>query len=367
MNRSEHRLAIVSTNKSKYSETFIHAQVKGLPYRIFYLHTGYLPARYGEDDLPLVKGKTDEEILKNAIKAFLIENKIEAVLAQYGPSGVKMMDICHALKIPLAVYFRGYDAYRQDMLDAYGRDYPKLFQLAAVLFVTSRAMQRQLERLGAVPEKIIYNPSGADTALFKYHDAGKNPPVFLATGRFEASKSPHLTILAFSKALPKIPNAKLIMAGEGYLLEACKILAKALKIEDAVEFKGIISQEEVAQLMSQCRAFLQHSVTTPANDTEGTPVAIMEASASGLPVIATNHAGIPEVVEHGRTGFLVEEGDIDSMAECIVKIGNDSKLAATLGQAGSAKIRETYTTARNIEKVTEVMDQLLTKKSLNVV
>lgn len=359
MERSSRRIAIVSTNKRKYSETFIHAQVAGLPFEVFYLHTGYLPTKYGHDDRPIVKGSADEETLKKAIKIFLIENKIELVLAQYGPSGVKMMDICNQLNIPLLVYFRGYDAYRQDMLETYGKDYLKLFQIASAIFVTSRAMQKQLERLGAPAEKIIYNPSGANTEMFTYHDAGKNPPVFLATGRFEASKSPHLTILAFAKALEKIPAAKLIMVGEGYLLEACKILTKALKIEDAVEFKGILPQEEVARLMSQSRAFLQHSFTTPANDTEGTPVAVMEAGASGLPVIATRHAGIPEVVEHGQTGFLIEEGDIDGMAEYIIRLGSEPALASRLGKAACAKITAVYTTANNIKKVAEVIEGLL--------
>src|SRR5688572_28769413 len=125
MINSDRRIAIISTNKKKYSETFIHAQVTNLPYHIFYLHTGYLPTMYGDDDRQIVKGNSDEETLIKAIKIFLIENKIQLVLAQYGPLGVKMMDICMELKIPLLMYFRGYDAYRQDMLDSYGKYYPK--------------------------------------------------------------------------------------------------------------------------------------------------------------------------------------------------------------------------------------------------
>ena len=363
MNTNNHRIAIISTNKRKYSETFIHAQVTGLPFHVFYLHTGYLPTKIGDDDQPLIKGNGNEETLKKAIKIFFIENQIQLVLAQYGPSGVKMMDICDALGIPLIVYFRGYDAYRQDMLDSYGKEYPELFQFASAIFTTSKAMQKQLERLGAPSEKIIYNPSGANTAVFKYHDAGLNPPVFIATGRFEASKSPHLTLLAFSRALHQIPEARLIMVGEGHLLEACKILVKALKIERAVEFKGILPQHEVASLMSQSRGFVQHSFTTPSNDTEGTPVAVMEAGASGLPVVATKHAGIPEVVEHEKTGFLVDEGDIDSMAEYIVKVGKNPLLATTLGKAGYEKIIVRYTTSISIDKVAAVIDKLIEQKA----
>ncbi|MDZ4845291.1 MAG: glycosyltransferase [Chitinophagales bacterium] len=361
MNDSKRRIAIVSTNKEKYSETFIRAHVTKLPYYVFYLHTGYLPTKYGMEDLPLACGADAENktLLKLSIKKFFIENKIELVLAQYGPSGVKMMDICSELNIPLIVYFRGYDAYREDMLKEYAADYRKLFQTASALFVVSNAMKAQLQRLGAQAEKIYYNPSGADTEVFQYHDAGKNPPVFLATGRFEASKSPHLTILAFEKALLQIPDARLVMVGEGYLLEACKILTKALKIEHAVTFKGIVSHKEVAKLMSQCRAFVQHSVTTPSNDTEGTPVAVMEASASGLPVIATLHAGIPEVVEQDKTGFLVEEGDIDGMAQYIINLGENAALASMLGEAGRRKITRDFTAQKNIERLTTVIERLL--------
>lgn len=350
---------MVSTNKRKYSETFIHTLVSMLPFDVHYLHSGYLPTRYGESDTPFVDDSSDEASLKNAIKSYLTENRIKLVLAEYGPSGVKVMNICAELTIPLIVYFHGYDAFRKDILESYGHDYPQLFQIAKKIFVVSIGMKKQLITLGASAEKIILNPCGADTSMFQYHDAGKNPPIFLFVGRFEASKSPHLAILAFARAYEKIRESKLIMVGDGHLQEACRIMTKALKLEHAIEFKGVLPHSEIAQLMSHSRALLQHSVTTPSNDSEGTPVSVMEASASGLPVIATYHAGIPDVVEHGKTGSLVEEGNIEGMAEFIIQIANDPVLSSRLGKAGSEKIHSQFTANRYIEIVTQEINKLL--------
>ena len=108
------------------------------------------------------------------------------------------------------------------------------------------------------------------------------------------------------------------MVGAGLLHDVCSKLVKALHIEHAVELKGIVDHAGVAALMQESRVFVQHSLVPASGDTEGTPVAILEAGAAGLPVVSTKHAGISEAVIHGKTGFLVDEGDIDAMAEYII-------------------------------------------------
>ena len=112
------------------------------------------------------------------------------MLAEYGLSGVEMAGICRDVEVPLVVHFHGFDAYRDDILQGYGRHYPELFATASAVIGVSRHMCAQLENLGADPEKVRWNPCGFDEALFAHGDAGANPPVFLAAGRFTEKKAP---------------------------------------------------------------------------------------------------------------------------------------------------------------------------------
>lgn len=360
-----HRIALISTNKFKFSETFIQKHCGLLPFEVHYLYGGYLPNYFGNDEQFLFGIENPEQEverhkemkwqLQEAISEYLKEQNIKAVLTEYGISGVEMMDICEALQIPLIVHFHGYDAYRSDIMQDYGARYPELFQKASKVIVVSKHMQQRLMNLGCAESKIVYTPCGADEKLFQPCDAGKNPPVFLYTGRFDETKGPHLAILAFSELHKVHAQAKFVMIGDGHLLESCKILAKSLNVADAIEFKGALPQTEVAAYMQRVRAFVQHSVTTSMNDTEGTPVAVLEAGLSGLPVVSTLHGGIQDVVVHGETGFLVEEGDYKFMAEYMAKLASDSSLATQMGMKAHQRIKEQYTLAQHIKTLADAI------------
>lgn len=370
-----HHIAVVSTNQYKYSETFIHRHVSMLPAKVHYFFDGYLPHHYttkGVTGQPQPFGtgsllhrlqlKPPKERLQLAIQQYLLQNKIRAVLAEYGPSGVEMMPVCEAANIPLIVHFHGYDAYRQDMMQSYGGQYPALFNRAAAVVAVSKHMCQRLEDLGCPPHKIHHTACGADTELFSTRCLPeKNPPLFVSVGRFADTKAPHLTLLAFSEALKLASEAKLMMAGNGHLLHACQIMAKALQITHAVIFLGSIEHPQVAQLLLQARAFVQHSVTAPDNDTEGTPVSVMEAGALGLPVIATAHAGIPDVVVHGHTGLLVAEGNVADMAAYIAMLANNPDLAGEMGAAAANHIGQYFTLQHHITALWKIISECIKK------
>ena len=122
------------------------------------------------------------------------------------------------------------------------------------------------------------------------------------------------------------------MVGTGLLLDVCSKLIHALHVEHAVELRGVVDHAGVAGLMQEARVFVQHSLVPASGDREGTPVAILEAGAGGLPVVSTRHAGISDAVIHGKTGFLVDEGDIETMAEYIYRLLASPDLASEMGK-----------------------------------
>lgn len=267
---------------------------------------------------------------------FLVTNKVDAVLAEFGPSGVAVMDACKEARIPLVVHFHGNDAYAYPILEQIA--YQDLFNQAVSVVAVSREMVERLRSLGATEENLHYNPCGVDTRLFRGGNPALAPPVFLAVGRFVSKKAPDMTLRAFSETAKSVPEARLVMIGNGSQWQGCKKLAMELGIAEKVEFQGVKSHAEVAAVMKRVRAFVQHSRKTGSGQSEGTPTTVLEAGASGLPVVATRHAGIPEVVFDGETGLLVDEGDVAAMANHLTRLAKDPDLAARLGAAAKDRI-----------------------------
>lgn len=362
-------IAIVKPNRNKYTETFINQHEKIIAEADYYLHQlygGYLPFMEekrghllspNESILKFYEwkavffGKPQNYYLKKAIVAYLINNNINLVLAEFGQCGAEMYQLCQEAGVPLLVIFHGYDAYHKDVLLQYAKEYQKMFRYSSAIIGVSRDIVSKLEQLGAPKEKLLYLPCGIDFNKFVYSDHSANQPIFLSVGRFAETKSPHVTILAFNEVLKEIPNAQLVMIGKdggGELFEACHILVKALQIEKSVIFKGICSPDEVLEQMQKARVFVQHSITTPINgDKEGTPVVVMEAMANGLPVVATKHAGIADLIVSGENGFLVEEYDYKSMAKMMVMVCKSEVLISQIGKKASESILNNYLIINN--------------------
>jgi glycosyltransferase involved in cell wall biosynthesis len=141
------------------------------------------------------------------------------------------------------------------------------------------------------------------------------------------------------------------------LYETAIMHCKALGIADRVTFKGSLSGLEVKEEMQNASVFVQHSVTTPLEgDKEGTPISVMEAMATGLPVLATRHAGIAEVIEHNVSGILVDEYDLEDMTNCMLQLVKNGELRSTIGSAGAEAIRNNEFVRDNISKFSNILD-----------
>ncbi len=300
---------------------------------------------------------------KKTLMRYLYKNRIEIVLAEFGLAGIKLMDICQRLNLPLVVYFHGYDINDERFVFRYRKDYTELFEKARALLVVSKDMKKKLMGLGAPNEKIFLLPSGVDTSFFSEANPRVSEPLFVAVSRFVDKKAPLLSLLAFKKVLESFSAARLIMVGEGYLLEASKQLAKALGISSAVQFLGKCNSYEIRQILRMARAFIQHSVKTSYGDSEGIPLAILEAQASGLPVVATRHTGIEEVLVDNYTGFLVEELDISAMAQRMLLLAKDPDLAFKMGQRARERIQNYFSLEKASKELQGLLENIVRKSN----
>ena len=371
---SENVLCIVHPNKFVYSETFIQAHIKRLPVKKEILYGGHMPTHSTNDQpllsegvaprmrrailrrlLPLPSGHFHNE----ALKSFFRKNNVNVVLAEYGQTGLAVLNACLETSIPLVVHFHGFDAFDQRVVDELGQYYPRLFEQSSSIVAASKSMRDRLVELGAPAGKISVNPYGVDTSLFMSADTVPVQPTFVSVGRFVDKKAPHLTLLSFKQALEQHANARLVMVGDGELLEACKQMAKALGISSSVQFLGVCNPSEIAVLLRSATAFVQHSIRTSYGDSESLGVVFLEAGASGLPVIATRHDGIPEVVLDGETGFLVEEGNIDEMAERMIRLIRNPDLAVKLGKAARERIFEQFNMEKSINNLWNIISRTI--------
>lgn len=363
------RICITRSSRNAYSETFIRDQIAGFKNwaDVYTIHSGRLPEK--KEDGTLLTSKflwAMHKVVKvflgrnnffgnYAVKKYLKDNKIEVVLANYGMPGAHMTPVCKALNIPLVVIFHGHDATDKKLLKEYKTKYKEMFEYATFTIAVSEVMKNKLIAVGAIPEKLKLIPYGVDVSKFKPIAENNNTNTFLAVGRFTEKKGPLFTIRAFNKALQQFPEAKLVMVGgKTGLYEECQKLVDELNISNSVHFTGVLNSDEIANLMGNSLAFVQHSITASNGDMEGTPLGILEASASALPVVSTLHGGIKEAVIHGKTGFLVEEKDENAMADFMIQLLENPAKAKEMGQAGREHIVENHFQEKQIKKIYEL-------------
>lgn len=355
--RSQLRVCQVLLKAPAPSETFFLTTARSLPAHVSVFHG---PVVAHQDGSPVL---SQSVVARGARKALRLASRrdwswegtasfsraiersgADVVLAEYGEAGLMVLDACVRTKRPLVVRFHGYDASLHGLVESLLPAYRRMFAQSAAILAVSEAMRQRLLALGAPPDKVHHRPCGVEVTRFPRGAPHRVGPVFVTVGRFVDKKAPHLTLLAFSRVALAIPEATLTMIGDGPLLGACRDLVRAMGLDSRVQLPGWLEPAAVAERLRAARALVQHSVQAESGDTEGTPVAVLEAGITGLPVIGTRHGGIPEVVEHERTGLLVDERDVEATSDAMIRLARDPALAARLGDAAAARVAERYST-----------------------
>jgi colanic acid/amylovoran biosynthesis glycosyltransferase len=361
------RVSVVTNGPLSYSETFIRQHASDLPTKTTLIDDWPPWRKSGSRWERTLQGRAYLRALRllfteaygrrvTAAYVELFRGRADAVLAEFGPTGVAVLDACSQLNLPLFVHFHGFDISVRSVLEQYGAAYTSMFQRAAGLIAVSRAMQRKLIEMDAPPERVHYNPCGVDCDAFDGASPSEAPPRVLAVGRFVEKKGPRLTLAAFAEVLRQYPEARMRMIGDGPLFRECQRLSRRLSIGHAVTLLGRLPHEAIAEEMRRARLFVQHSIEAASGDSEGTPVSILEAGASGLPVVSTRHGGIPDVVLDEETGMLVQEGDVKGMARQMLRLLRDPALAARLGGEARRRVRAHFSASLSIERLWAIIN-----------
>jgi glycosyltransferase involved in cell wall biosynthesis len=259
--------------------------------------------------------------------------------AHHGPNGIWALPIVRNLKIPLVVTFHGSDITITDL--RFEKPYlgfryflankGKLKASGATFLAVSRFVQEKVLAQGFPPENVHLVYTGINTAKFR-PDSSKVRPIILVVGRCTEQKGQEFAIKAVSEVQRQLPEAELVLIGDGPLRSDLERFAKqSLR---RYRFLGACSSEEVRQWMSRASLLCMPSVTTRSGAAEGFGMVCAEAQAMGKPVVAFRSGAIPEIISHGISGFLAEERDWKALAEYISMILQDAELGRRFGRAG---------------------------------
>ena len=292
-----------------------------------------------------------------ALTAALDRESAQVLHIFFGQIAVHLLPLIRAWPRSTVVSFHGADvlvdmekpAYRaatQEMLDAVQR-----------VFVRSESLRHAVIDLGCTENKIDIARTGIPLEQFPFRERefpenGKWQ--FVQAGRLIEKKGWPTSLRAFAKFADRYPESKFTIAGDGPLLAQLQDLARQLKIDSRVTFTGFILQENLRELLYASHIFLQPSETGRDGNQEGVPNSMLEAMASGLPVFATQHGGIPEAIENGVSGVLVAERDHAALAQALLDAVQDRHFLLRLARSGAEAVAQKFEQRAQILKLEEI-------------
>lgn len=220
----------------------------------------------------------------------------------------------------------------EDHLRRWGRTALPILRLADALIVSSGYLVDVFARAGLRAHTV---PNIVDFEQFRFRARRPLRPVFFSNRHLEADYNVACVLLAFARIQVAYPNARLIVAGDGKQRPALERLSAALGLRHA-EFVGRVAPDRMSSLYDAADVYLN------APEVDNLPGSILEAFASGLPVVTTDAGGIPYIVRHGETGLIVARGDHEGMAAAAVRLLEDAALADRLTSAALTECRRRY-------------------------
>jgi colanic acid/amylovoran biosynthesis glycosyltransferase len=275
----------------------------------------------------------------------------------FGHIAVHLLPLIRKWEKPTVVSFHGADVLVDLHKPGYRRPTQEMLAGVKRVFVRAESLRRAIVDLGCDPEKIDIVRTGIplDEFPFRAHEVPENGEWrFLQAGRLIEKKGLPTTLLAFAKFGARHPRARISIAGEGPMLDELQELARELKIEQRVKFTGLISQEKLRELFYRSHIFLHPSETGRDGNQEGVPNSMLEAMASGLPVFATRHGGIPEVIDDGISGVLVPERDHEALGYALLEAVEDRHLLTRMAQAGAEAVAERFDRRTQVRRLEDL-------------
>lgn len=290
-------------------------------------------------------------------------SNIDFIIVDYAVNAVEIFKNVNRLYVPVFVFVHGYDVSKSFRNKNFVNLFNELSKKGNVFFVSPCRffINKLMVNFSLDIKKLILLPYGVTNSNT---DILMNFPLdsmfrLLFVGRFVEKKNP-LVLVEIARVLLNecgVSNFQFNLIGDGPLFVEVREKIERYNLRAYVTLRGSLSHAEVLEEMREAHIYVQHSVTDFDGDQEGLPNSILEAISAGLPVVSTIHSGIPEIVENGKTGFLVQEFDFIGMAEKLALLLNDIELYKRMREyIIDYRKRKLWSNAERVNAFLSVMD-----------
>ena len=275
----------------------------------------------------------------------------------FGHIAVHLLPLIRVWPKPHVASFHGADVLVNMEKPAYRNATKQMLDAVTRVFVRSASLQRAVVELGCDENKIDIVRTGIPLQEFPFRERefpGDDEWHFVQASRLIEKKGLSTTLHAFTNFLTHYPNATLTIAGEGPMLRELQELTRKLKIDNRVALPGFVAPEKLREIYYASHIFLHPSETGADGNQEGIPNSMLEAMATGLPVFATDHGGIPEAIENGVSGILVPERDHEALSHALLEAVQDRHLLTRFARNGADVVAEKFDQQKQIGRLDEI-------------
>lgn len=379
-NMQNKKIALFATNFLEFSQTFIYDEIRCHKnyvvdvFALYRLNSNVFPYDKVHSFFPSeslkqsIEGNWCQITALSPTRENLVKNGGYSLIhAHFGTGSIYALSVADSANLPLVVTFHGYDV---PVLKTYRRFFPafwrywlmsrRMFRRVDLFLAASDELKEMLIELGAPAEKVLTWRLGVEIPVINEIPERKGNRIIMV-GRFVEKKGFEYAIEAFAKVINNGTDAVLEIIGDGPRKESYISMIKRLGIEKNVIFHGVKRHSEVLDMILNSDILVAPSVVSCNGDRESGILVVKEAGARSVPSIGTIHGGIPEIIDHGETGFLVKEKDIDDMADKMTVLLKDAGLRSRMGRAARKKMESEYSLPDRIAVLESHYDSVIEK------
>ena len=359
--------AVFNTNFLPYSQTFVYQQlVNHVRYQaeVFCWRTENLDW-FPYDKVNRANAAYAATRISPAFFRRLRAKRFDVVHAHFATGAVYALPYVQRFNLPFLVTFHGYDVpLLWNQRRFHPHFWPFLFHRKRVLhrmtlgLCASNDLKELLLSYGVPEEKLRIHRLGIDLERFQPKTKSNGTPLRVCIiGRFAEQKGIEYAIRAFAPHASE--EVRLDIIGDGPMADDFHALVDRLGIRQFVSFLGVLHPDQVSAYLKRCDVLLAPSVVTRIGERESGLIVAKEAGACGLPVVGTVQGGIPEIIDEGVTGFLVQERDVGALSNRLGTLLEDEVLRQRMGAAARAKMEREYDVRERVSELEDLYDQAI--------